>query len=125
MDAEKTLLRGISLLKKYPKRARLFLERSRRGLAIEALAKEIGISKSHLHRIEMGEWDPPLDIAIALEEKLGVNRKSLLKKYDKLLGIPRRKCSIPRKYRGIAIITWEPFSEAIRKFRKLLYAEEE
>jgi hypothetical protein len=73
----------------------------------------------------MGEWDPSLDIAIALEEKLGVNRKSLMKKYDKLLGIPRRKCSIPRKQSFIAVVTWEPLSEAIRKYRKLLYAEEE
>jgi len=73
----------------------------------------------------MGEWDPSSDIAIALEEKLGVNRKSLMKKYDKLLGIPRRKCSIYRKWRGIAVIAWEPFSEAIRRYRELLYAKEE
>jgi len=73
----------------------------------------------------MGEWDPSSDIAIALEEKLGVPRRSLLKKYDKLLGIPRRKCSIYRKRNFIAVIAWEPFSEAIRRYRKLLYAKEE
>jgi len=73
----------------------------------------------------MGEWDPNPDIAIALEEKLGVNRKSLMKKYDRLLGIPRRKCSIPRKWRGIAVIAWEPFPDAIRRYREILYAKEE
>jgi len=108
MDKGKTPLRGIPLFKKYPKRARLFVERSRRGLDIETLAKEIGISKSHLHRIEMGEWDPNPDIAIALEEKLGVNRKSLMKKYDKLLGIPNRKCNKHRKFKTRIVISWDP-----------------
>jgi hypothetical protein len=72
----------------------------------------------------MGEWDPSLDIAIALEEKLGVNRKSLMKKYDKLLGIPRRKCSIPRKWRGIAVIAWEPFFEIRRRFKEAIESGE-
>jgi hypothetical protein len=68
----------------------------------------------------MGEWDPSSDIAIALEEKLGVSRKSLMKKYDKLLGIPRRKCSIHRKLRGIAVIFLEPEDETRRRFKEAI-----
>jgi hypothetical protein len=56
----------------------------------------------------MGEWDPNQDIAIALEEKLGVNRKSLMKKYDKLLGIPNRMCQKRRKQKSIVAVYWEP-----------------
>jgi hypothetical protein len=73
----------------------------------------------------MGEWDPKPDIAIALEEKLGVPRRSLLKKYDKLLGIPRRKCSIYRKLRGIAVIFWEPEDETRRRFREVIDSPKE
>jgi hypothetical protein len=56
----------------------------------------------------MGEWDPSIDIAIALEEKLGVPRRSLLKKYDKLLGIPNRICKKRRKQKSIVTVYWEP-----------------
>jgi transcriptional regulator with XRE-family HTH domain len=109
---------------KYPTRARLFSERIKRRMSIEDV-KAIGILKSHYHRIEVGEWDPSPDIAIALEEKLGVPRRSLLKKYEKLLGIPRHKCSIHRKRSFIAVISWEPFYEIRRRFRELVNSAEE
>jgi hypothetical protein len=55
-----------------------------------------------------------------------VNRKSLLKKYDLLLGIPNRKCNPHiRKLKSHIVICWEPLHVLRKRLQEAWEAPKE
>ena len=59
--------------------ARIARERKRKGLTLEKLAYEIGISKGNLSDIENGKRDPRYSTLIAIAEGLDIPLSHLLR----------------------------------------------
>ena len=58
---------------------RLRQTRERRGMTPDALAKNAGVSRAYLSRLEMGRHDPPLSRLRKLAKALKVPIEKLLK----------------------------------------------
>lgn len=62
--------------------ARIAKERRKRGITLEKLAYEMGMSKGNLSNIENGKRDPRFITLRAIAIGLGVNLSHLLKELD-------------------------------------------
>ena len=52
--------------------------RTQRGLSLSELARQVGISKGHLHQIENGRQEPRIGLACRLAKTLGVTVEDLI-----------------------------------------------
>ncbi|MFZ1689263.1 MAG: helix-turn-helix transcriptional regulator [Flavobacteriales bacterium] len=58
--------------------------RNLKGLTQETLGLAVGTSQSQITRIEHGEGDPPLTVAVALARELGVSILVLIEESEEL-----------------------------------------
>jgi transcriptional regulator with XRE-family HTH domain len=58
-------------------RLTLWQERTRRGWSLEYAARQIGVTKATLQRIETGQRKPSYDVLVKLEDLFQMNHRAL------------------------------------------------